>query len=130
MRPICDQFFVGWTRLFTVATGKNALMKLVLTGEWRRMLFTFEPGRGPESSWVGYLADRLERIAREDQAFRNLLSERFHRPFSPPTPRSVSRSRRRGPNIPLFTIPFPSFSASGASGAGGDGAGGDGTGDA
>ncbi|KAJ5574006.1 uncharacterized protein N7459_008433 [Penicillium hispanicum] len=46
-----------------IMTGRNIMMKLVLTGAWRDADFVHEPGRGPESSLIGYYADRLEHIA-------------------------------------------------------------------
>ncbi|KAJ6041274.1 uncharacterized protein N7446_010837 [Penicillium canescens] len=53
-----------------------------------------------------FVNHNMERLARDEDDFRNAYGERFHRLQQPVTPTSGGRSRRRGQNPPPNPIPF------------------------
>ncbi|EPS31627.1 hypothetical protein PDE_06582 [Penicillium oxalicum 114-2] len=91
-------------------TGKNALYKLVLTGEWRLLNFSDEPGQGPSTNYMGLIATRCEEVAQRNPEFATRWGTVFHRGSIPEaTPASQGRARTRGAEVPVTGIPMPQF---------------------
>ncbi|CAI7659541.1 unnamed protein product [Penicillium manginii] len=86
--------------------GTLALIAYIRSGEWREDLFMNEPGRGPAASVVGYWADCMSTIARNDDKWCDEFGLLYHRDQHPVAPTSGGRSRRRGQTPPPALIPF------------------------
>ncbi|KAJ5800660.1 uncharacterized protein N7518_002728 [Penicillium psychrosexuale] len=86
--------------------GHLALVNYIRSGEWRNAYFMNEPGRGPAASIVGYWADCMSTVARNDDDWCNEFGLLYHRDQQPVAPTSGGRGRRRGQNPPPAPIPF------------------------
>ncbi|KAL4965265.1 uncharacterized protein BDV14DRAFT_200243 [Aspergillus stella-maris] len=61
------------TPVLEKTTGENALKRMVISGEWRRARFGYEPGRGPLNGIIDHFA-----TGQHDPDFARKFGTRFH----------------------------------------------------
>ncbi|KAL4959545.1 uncharacterized protein BDV14DRAFT_205535 [Aspergillus stella-maris] len=67
------------TPVLEKTAGENALKRMVISGEWRRARFGYEPGRGPLNGIIDRFATGCEVLAQHDPDFARKFGTRFHR---------------------------------------------------